>query len=106
MASEPSISGLSRTTGRWRRVGPALGLGVLLLAGALYLNHRSAAWVPEAEAKVKAAQEEAAHRQLADLEARAKGQPTDAAVQLAFAQALADHGSFVGALVPAERAVA
>lgn len=87
--------------GRWL----AGGTLVLLLGGALYLNRASARWIPEAEARVREAQQQAAGNRLAELEREAAEQPRSAAAQLELAQALADQGHLMRALLPAEKAV-
>src|SRR5579871_1164161 len=105
MSSSTRSPAAGRPVRRTRLLVPLIVLGVLGAAGALYLNHISARWVPDAEAKVRAARQLQAEQAFAEIERQARAQPQAVAPQLAYAQALADRQSFMAALLPAERAV-
>lgn len=99
-----------------RRITALLAVGGVALAIAGLLYYKSLKWVPDAEARVRAAQQnlstqDSLHpRTTLPSASEAKSlpplpAPTDGPGQRDFAKALTEKGEFVAALVPAERAV-
>jgi len=86
------------------RLAILAGVGALAILASLWLYRASERWVPEADARVRAAQARQRHDALHALEAQADRAPGDGAAQTACARALVDAGAFVPALFYAERA--
>jgi Tfp pilus assembly protein PilF len=78
---------------------------VPIVITALYLNHVSAHWVPDADKKVKEAQKKLAEDAFAEIEKVALAQPDSAKAQTDYAQALLQRNAYIAAVLPAERAV-
>ncbi len=87
------------------RLAAILFAGLIVIGITLYVNRLSASWVPQADAKVREAQKQAAERVAAQVEANAVSHPDDSPAQMAYARMLVDRNEFVRALEPAERAV-
>lgn len=75
-----------------------------IIGAALFINHLSERWVPDAEKKVKDTSKKVVADALATLEKSSKDHPSDVGIQLAYAHALLDRKAYFPALLPAERA--
>src|SRR5690242_4041718 len=105
MADTPAAQSPHRGKPRAKNLRLLAAAGVLAIAATIYLNRASARWIPEADARVKAAETELERARIAGIQRRAKENPADPAAQLEFGRTLVDRSLFVPALIPAEKAV-
>lgn len=101
---EPETAMTSQPIGSKLIITASIATAILLTL-AIYLNKTSEKWVPDAEAKVKAAQLRKSGDSIVALMKSAQDNKTSVAIQMEYARALTDKGLFVKALGPAELAV-